>query len=370
MVRRFRLIDREFRRLAPSYANTLVIDRDDRSSTNGASLIEIIRAADLPPFPDIPYRRIAVSSQRGERNFQAGTDSRRMDAETSRFALYSRGPTIHEVLDMFLLRRTCTTLVSASALLSVLTGVAPVLGQAAQTAANAKVWLDNPKTFEDYLKSADVVSMEELKTGVTRPRKAKLAPGGPVEAFAWKVIQPGRYEGFWESYKSEIAAYEMDKALDLGMVPPTVEKRVKGETGAAVMWISPTRSFKDLGGVPGQKGVQGPAGLLQVNWNRQLTRAKMFDNLIGNIDPNLGNWLVDPGWNLVLIDHTRAFTTTKDLYHQLMQVDDELWTKMKALDEASVTTAIGSWVGKAEIRALLQRRDKMQQVVDKLGKSH
>lgn len=271
---------------------------------------------------------------------------------------------------MFLLRRTCTTLVSASALLSVLTGVAPVLGQAAQTAANAKVWLDNPKTFEDYLKSADVVSMEELKTGVTRPRKAKLAPGGPVEAFAWKVIQPGRYEGFWESYKSEIAAYEMDKALDLGMVPPTVEKRVKGETGAAVMWISPTRSFKDLGGVPGQKGVQGPAGLLQVNWNRQLTRAKMFDNLIGNIDPNLGNWLVDPGWNLVLIDHTRAFTTTKDLYHQLMQVDDELWTKMKALDEASVTTAIGSWVGKAEIRALLQRRDKMQQVVDKLGKSH
>jgi len=271
---------------------------------------------------------------------------------------------------MFLLRRTWSTLVSAGALLWVLTGGVPVFGQAAQTATNAKTWLDNPKAVEDYLKSAEVVSMEELKVGVTHPRKAKLAPGGPCDAFAFKAIQPGRYEGYWESYKSEIAAYEVDKLLGLGMVPPTVERRVKGDTGAAVMWVSPTRSFKDLGGVPGQKGVAGPSGLLQVNWIRQLTKAKMFDDLIGNIDPNLGNWLVDPGWNLVLIDHTRAFTTTKELYHQLTQVDDELWTKMKALDEASLTSAIGPWIGKAEIRAILQRRDKMQQVVDKLGKSH
>src|SRR5262249_19013173 len=102
----------------------------------------------------------------------------------------------------------------------------------------------------------------------------------------------------------------------------------------------------------------------------QLTKAKMFDDLIGNIDPNLGNWLVDPGWNLVLIDHTRAFTTTKELYHQLTLIDPDLWAKMKALDEASLTEAIGKWVGKAEIRAILQRRDKMQQVVAKRGKTH
>ena len=129
---------------------------------------------------------------------------------------------------------------------------------------------------------------------MTRPRRAKLAPGGPIEAFAWKTIQPGRHEGYWESYKSEIVAYELDKLLDFDMVPPTVEKRVKGDLGAAVMWVSPTKSFKELGGVPGQKKSPGPPPQLMPNWNRQLTRAKMFDNLIGNIDPNLGNWLVDP----------------------------------------------------------------------------
>jgi hypothetical protein len=271
---------------------------------------------------------------------------------------------------MLTMRRAAAVLVSAGVVLTVTVQFPTVSAQVPAAATNAKIWLDDPKSFEDYLKSAEVVDIQELKVGVTRPRKAKLAPGGPFDAFAFKAIQPGRYEGFWESYKSEIAAYELDKLLGLGMVPPTVERRVKGDMGAAVMWVSPTKSFKELGGVPGQKGVAGPTGLQQVNWMRQLTKAKMFDDLIGNIDPNLGNWLVDPAWNLVLIDHTRAFTTTKDLYHQLTQVDPELWQKMKALDEAALTAAIGNWVGKGEIKAMLQRRDKMQQVIDKLNKSH
>jgi hypothetical protein len=256
---------------------------------------------------------------------------------------------------------------SGLALLAMVLAVAPQFAQA--PAENAKSWIQDPKAIEEYLKSAAIVSMQEIKVGVTKPRRAQLAPGGPVAAIAWKSIKPGRYGGFWESYKSEIAAYELDKVLGLGMVPPTVEKRVEGELGAAVMWVSPTRSFTELGGVPGQKGVKGPPPAQLPAWSRQLTRAKMFDNLIGNIDPNLGNWLVDPAWNLILIDHTRAFTTTKDLYHRLGLVDNELWDKMKALDEPGLTSALGNWLDKGAIRGILQRRDKMQQTIDKLLKT-
>jgi deoxyadenosine/deoxycytidine kinase len=56
MVRRFRLIDAEFRRLAPVYANTVVIDRDGKEFHDRAGLLEIIRLASLPPFREIPYR--------------------------------------------------------------------------------------------------------------------------------------------------------------------------------------------------------------------------------------------------------------------------------------------------------------------------
>jgi hypothetical protein len=151
------------------------------------------------------------------------------------------------------------------------------------------------------------------------------------------------------------------------MVPPTVERRMQGDLGAAVMWASPTQSFKDLGGVPGQGNVKGPPPAMFAAWVRQLTKAKMFDNLIGNTDPNLGNWLVDPEWNLILIDHTRAFTSTKNLYHQLSQVDAELWEKMKGLDEPGLTSALGQWLDKDAIKGILERRTRMQQAFDKLG---
>jgi deoxyadenosine/deoxycytidine kinase len=55
MVKRFRLIDGEFRRLAPSCPNAVVIDRDHREFHDRAGLMSIIEEARLPPFPEIPY---------------------------------------------------------------------------------------------------------------------------------------------------------------------------------------------------------------------------------------------------------------------------------------------------------------------------
>ena len=58
MVRRFRLIDAEFRRLAPHYPNTVVIDRDGKEFHDRQGLLDIIHSARLPLFMEIPYRQI------------------------------------------------------------------------------------------------------------------------------------------------------------------------------------------------------------------------------------------------------------------------------------------------------------------------
>ena len=58
MVRRFRLIDAEFRRLAPQYPNAIVIDRDGMEFHERGGLLEIINAAGLPMFSEIPYQRL------------------------------------------------------------------------------------------------------------------------------------------------------------------------------------------------------------------------------------------------------------------------------------------------------------------------
>ena len=56
MVRRFRLIDSAFRRLAPHYPNTIVIDRDGMEFHERSGLTDIINAAGLPLHHEIPYR--------------------------------------------------------------------------------------------------------------------------------------------------------------------------------------------------------------------------------------------------------------------------------------------------------------------------
>ena len=58
MIQRFRLIDAEFRRLAPHYPNTIVIERDHLEFHDRGGLTEVIAAAGLPPFRKIPYRQI------------------------------------------------------------------------------------------------------------------------------------------------------------------------------------------------------------------------------------------------------------------------------------------------------------------------
>jgi deoxyadenosine/deoxycytidine kinase len=55
MVRRFRLIDSEFRRLAPRSANAVVVNRDGMEFHERAGLLEVIRLAALPAFTEIPY---------------------------------------------------------------------------------------------------------------------------------------------------------------------------------------------------------------------------------------------------------------------------------------------------------------------------
>jgi deoxyadenosine/deoxycytidine kinase len=56
MVERFRLIDREFRRLSSDYPNTVVIDRDGLEFHDRADLVTIIERAGLPMFHEIPYK--------------------------------------------------------------------------------------------------------------------------------------------------------------------------------------------------------------------------------------------------------------------------------------------------------------------------
>jgi hypothetical protein len=223
---------------------------------------------------------------------------------------------------------------------------------------SARIWEGRNAEFEAFIRDAPIDRFEIVPIGVTHPKRAYFKAGGLVESVAWKVLPPGRPNGYWESYKSEIAAYELDKLLGMGMVPVAVEKKWKVEKAAAILWLSPIHSWKEM------QDKQKPA-----KWVAQVARMKMFDDLICNRDRNAGNLLVDDDWNLFLIDHSRAFIDDKGLAVALEHVDRGLWTKMLTLDEASLTSAIGSWVDRSSIRSLIVRRDRMKTAIDALVKA-
>jgi len=235
------------------------------------------------------------------------------------------------------------------------------LGVPARTqpaAPYAQAWLGNEARIEAQLKSVQVTRMQDIGTGVTKPRRAYTASPDPVASFVWKVLPPGVRGGYWESYKSEIAAYELDKLLGLHMVPPVVERTVDGETGAAVMWIEGPRSVKQNGGVV-------PSGEI---WGKAVRRMILFDNLICNTDRNAGNILIGQPGELILIDHSRAFIGDKKLQHKLERVDGELWDRITTVKPEDLTRVLGPWIDRKAIDAMLERRRRMIGDVDKLVK--
>jgi hypothetical protein len=80
----------------------------------------------------------------------------------------------------------------------------------------------------------------------------------------------------------------------------------------------------------------------------------------------MGNLLVDDDWNLFLIDHSRAFLDSKDLPVKMERIDRDVWDRMLALDEAALTAALGNWVDRRSIRAIVARRDRMTAAIDRL----
>ena len=217
----------------------------------------------------------------------------------------------------------------------------------------AKTWVGRYQEVEEYMRTAECLGVEVLGNSAKPLRRCALRPGGPLSRMAWRPQVEGVYQGFKESYKAEIAAYELDKLLQLDMVPPVVERELQGYKGSATFWVEDVVEATNV------------AANAPDRWQLQLTRAKMFDNIIGNRYRNRANVLLDKAWNAILIDHVRAFGSGTDLPHDLTRIDRALWARIEALTRKQLDTALGRWLDADEIEAILQRREKMKAIIAK-----
>ena len=228
--------------------------------------------------------------------------------------------------------------------------------------SSSKIWVGRYQEFEEFLRTAEIDRTTTVSTGVLGIKRAYFKPGGLAGSAALRSIRPGRYDGFWESYKGDLAAYKLDRLLELDMVPPTVERRYNGDMVSLQLWVQDTKMLSEV-----QKQNLRPTD--PDPYSFQLRRQKVFQNLVGNIDPNQGNILFDPAWNVILIDFSRAFTNTQTLTFEATSIDRLFLDRIKALNRDMLRHEIGDLVVESgAVDALLARRDLIVKAFDRVAK--
>jgi hypothetical protein len=227
---------------------------------------------------------------------------------------------------------------------------------------------------EEFLRVARVVNLEEVPEGITKPDRATLTDGQRTLHALWKTIDkhvPGQHrfeDGGWEfdfrdSWKSEVAAYELDKLLGLDLVPPTVERRIEGRVGSLQLWVEETVT-PDIWKEEGQRPSSPVAN---IRFNNQMHKVRFFHQLTYNADfHNVHNVLIDPALRIYVIDNSRAFRIQEELLapNDLVCFSRTCLEKLKALNRALLKERLGKWLGDMQIDGLLARRDKILLLVE------
>jgi hypothetical protein len=219
---------------------------------------------------------------------------------------------------------------------------------------------------EEYLLTAEVISMEEIGTGITRPQRVTLEKDGFRLRAAFKTIDEQitktvrlrkRTEmNFSDRFRYERAAYLLDRTLGLNMVPVTVIREIDGTEGALTLWVEGAVDERK------RRTMKSPDSEDVLELRVMKARMNVFDVLIANIDRNQTNMLYTPhDWKLHLIDHSRAFrlgTERPDhLYDIDLEIDREFADRLRAMTEEALPAEMDELLSKPQMKALLKRRD-------------
>src|SRR6266566_2733129 len=185
---------------------------------------------------------------------------------------------------------------------------------AAPAADDVALTKDQIKVF---LQTAKVIKYKESRKGVTHPWRLTLSDGTITHDGSFQSIDEHKSEmklasgkvefGFVDSYKYNIAAYELSELVGLDdMVPVYVERKWQGKTGSLSWWLPVKMDEADRV----EKKIAAPDS---DKWNKQMYRIRVFDELVYETDPNLTNVLIGEDWQVWRVDFSRAFRTSKDL---------------------------------------------------------
>jgi hypothetical protein len=218
---------------------------------------------------------------------------------------------------------------------------------------------------EEFLKKARFIAREDLGSGVTKSYKVTLQQGNDTRFAVLKTVdqkRPGALPNakgeieldFQDSWKTEVAAYEFDKLIGLGMVPATIERKspYDNKPASLQLWVNAAMSEAKRR----ERAVIPPS---PDSWARQLSDMALFDALIYNTDRHPDNLLITEDFQVRLIDHSRSFRPNTELRNgdELMRFSRTLIAKLETLSKSNVERRLGDFLSLQQMNGLMKRRD-------------
>lgn len=246
----------------------------------------------------------------------------------------------------------------------------PLRAQSAAPAVAAPALTD--AEIEEFLLKAEVVKSKTISKGVTASLHATLSDGKITHDAHIQSIDETKREfqsargtefNFRDSWTFNVAGYKIDRLLGLNMVPVSVSRRWRSKPSAFTWWVDDVLMDE---GDRLEKKMQPPNPTL---WNEQMQLVRLFDQLIYNVDRNMGNLVITKDWRVWAIDHTRAFRTHEKpkAPENVTRCDRQVFERLKQLDKDTLKREVGSVLDEWQIRSLLARRDAIVERLEKLG---
>ncbi len=212
---------------------------------------------------------------------------------------------------------------------------------------------ENLKVWENYLKSAKIVAVEADKyEGRTAPWGVLLDDGSIKQACIFKYVNRPRPTLLPDSYQYEIAAYKLSQLLDLPIVPPVVEREVKGILGSLQMLVEGCFSMSQKE----RKGLEPPD---PQKFSDALEELLVFESLVQCEREPEDVFIHEGDWKVCRVDFSEAFAPVAELFalSKITRCSKKLFQNLLMLEPNEIKATLQSHLNEEEIEALLKRRE-------------
>jgi hypothetical protein len=209
------------------------------------------------------------------------------------------------------------------------------------------------EAIETALRECPVAAIRKDEPGRTNPWTVTFAEGCAVRRALFRYVDRPRPQPMADSYKYDIAAYELSKLLGIDVVPPVVEREVEGRKGTLQVYLENCIRETDRR----RKKLEPPDIM---TFERDVEGLKVFMNLTYDDCYNLNDLYIHlEDWRVSRVDFSEAFAPMPELLRGCLITvcSKRLYQGLLGLNDESVKAGLGRYLNDEEMGALLIRRD-------------